>query len=1411
MAGNVTTEQAEQIATQFLNKHRMTVSNKSMKMVKQQSLNLKMATDANAYYIFNVGNNEGFVMVSGSDLAPQVLAYSNKGSFNQNSVPVNMQAWLQGYADQIAYLEQTGGKFEAPRHQIQRSVVSPLLTSTWNQGTPYNNMCPEDPNTGVRTVTGCVATALAQVINYHKYPSQTIAPIPSYTTSTNSISMPEIGITTIDWDNMLDNYDGSASVEQNNAVAQLMLLCGQAVEMNYDISANGGSGAYTAMDAKALQKYFGYDKTSRALERNAFGTTEWESLIYDELAANRPVLYGGQSTGGGHSFVIDGYNDDGLFHVNWGWGGNSDGYFLLSVLNPYNNSAIGSSSSNDGFSFSQQAIVGVQHDTDEVIPERFTIYGITNTGSTSYTRSSATSNFTGISIQLKGYNMTGDTHNFALNLALMDADNNVITTIATDVEAEKDYFYGWGALSFSDCAFGAELTDGDYYIVPVSKTENSSEWESCWRSDVYRIKAAINGNTLTLTEPSVNLSATIQATGNTKLMETLPLTAQITNNGSYFNDYVYIAVDGYVKGGHMFEAEAGETVNFDIDFVPTTAGNKSLLLAYKKDNSWVVFASGEVTVTGDLECIVNVTNANNGVVEDDKVTATVNITNIADDYDNDILLRLFKYDASSSSYNYVDIQYQHLSLVSGETTTLNFEFSGLENEKQYLLSLMYYKAGNLIQDADATFTTRILQDGDLFTARTEENVSMTFKVISAAEKTCQVGAGGGYQTSIIGADASYSSNSYPYDNYYNYSTVQMLYTPEEVGQAGKISKIAFKVVAASSCATSSVNIYMGHKASTFSGVNDYVSYSNLTLVYSGSPTLGQSTGWETLTLNQNTFNYNGTDNLVVVVTKACSSYVSGLKYSYFTGSGYTLYRHNDNTSAYANVSNTSYSYTTSTCRPSVQFVMELLPESVPTTTRGIVTIPAIANGYTVKSIGEKAFNNCTNIAGVKIPNSVTSIQANAFNGCTGLMGITTKIRFPFTVATSVFSSVSNNATLYVPYGSKPRYESVSGWNLFTEIVEMEPEDGDVFVTKTIENVDMTFKVASVSNRTCLVTAGDETTSIHVPTIASNTQDFITIPEETNGFSVTGIEAYAFYGCNTLAAVSIPNGVAEIGNNAFDGCSDLLSVSIEVENPVSINESVFPNRANAILYVPAGCVSVYEKAEYWKDFKTIKEMPDKVNNAIDLVDLIGCRGGQMTLNIGMKNIEEIVGFQFDLLLPDGITIVQDDEGKYMASLTNRKDNHLLSINRIDDNLYRFVSISMTNKSFTGLDGDILNVKLKSDENVSLSNTYEIVVRDTELTTADKDIINSVQNVGIITLKDAEQGDVNGDFRVSVTDVVWIISDILDETPFSFIRYAADLNNDKKVSVTDAVIAIDIILNEDTSTGSRVMKETMCEPQ
>lgn len=319
-------------------------------------------------YVFSLGEQGGFIIVSNDDLTLPILGFSENGTLDLENMSDEQHAWLQGYADEIVWLRQHTIDNPLPNLTNTRAgshdkeTIEPLVTTAWNQRSPYNNLCPEYAS-GKKAVTGCVATAMAQVMNYHKWPEAETKAIPGYQDAYGADHLP-LEATTFDWGNMLDTYSGSETAEQNTAVAELMLYCGYSVEMNYGPS----SGSYITKVAPALKNYFGYNSTATYLSRSSYSNDKWEDIIYHELASKRPVLYGGQSTGGGHAFVCDGYRHEyatDYFHINWGWGGKSDEYYVLSVLDPYSGQGIGGSSSNGGFYYGQEAVIGIQKSTDD--------------------------------------------------------------------------------------------------------------------------------------------------------------------------------------------------------------------------------------------------------------------------------------------------------------------------------------------------------------------------------------------------------------------------------------------------------------------------------------------------------------------------------------------------------------------------------------------------------------------------------------------------------------------------------------------------------------------------------------------------------------------------------------------------------------------------------------------------------------------------------------------------------------------------------------------------------------------------------------------------------------------------------------------------------------------------------------
>ena len=368
-AEEVTTEQALEQALEFLTSQETTSGRQ--RHVQGVTPQLTLVSKISGLYVFNVEKDGGFVVVSNDDRTIPVLGFSEGSSFDPNNIPDNMRAWLQGYADEIAWLQEHGTNTAGPKKvrgkvgSHSTTAVAPLCTSTWNQGTPYNNLCPTYNDSWYgsgKCATGCVATAMAQVMYYHKWPAQSTKVIPAYTTYSYGMNLSSLPIASFDWTNMKNSYSGSYTSTQATAVATLMKYCGYSVQMDYGPS----SGAYTEDVAIALREYFDYNPyTTRFVSRSTYTYANWTDLIYHEVSHKRPVCYGGMSDGGGHEFVCDGYKFEAgtdFFHINWGWGGLSDNYFVLSALDP-DQQGIGGSSSTDGFHYGQDAVIGIQKST----------------------------------------------------------------------------------------------------------------------------------------------------------------------------------------------------------------------------------------------------------------------------------------------------------------------------------------------------------------------------------------------------------------------------------------------------------------------------------------------------------------------------------------------------------------------------------------------------------------------------------------------------------------------------------------------------------------------------------------------------------------------------------------------------------------------------------------------------------------------------------------------------------------------------------------------------------------------------------------------------------------------------------------------------------------------------------------
>lgn len=410
-AERVSQEDAALVANNFMN---VSSSSNVKKALPAKKMVRKATATEDLYYLYENENGEGWVIVAANDAMTPILAYSETGHFRTDNMPNNIKKWLGKYndftrrieADGVVASEEAKTAWKALRKGTQAQaavVVGPLVQTTWDQDSPYWNSCPGTGNN--KAYTGCVATAMAQVMNYWEWPvqgtgSHSYRPLDPNTgrnssryTSTLSANF---GNTTYEWNNMLDSYAGNYTTAQATAVATLMYHCGVATEMMYGNDADGGSGTYTVnygdwtwgistngeggCAQNALYTFFKYKKPTGYMRDgyteqgvkyyDSWTDAAWKQMIKDELDLQHPIMYGGASDQGGHSFICDGYRSDDYFHFNWGWSGSNDGYYKLSNLAPGGGGAGGGSYD---FSEDQDVIIGIVPDREDTPGEEETV------------------------------------------------------------------------------------------------------------------------------------------------------------------------------------------------------------------------------------------------------------------------------------------------------------------------------------------------------------------------------------------------------------------------------------------------------------------------------------------------------------------------------------------------------------------------------------------------------------------------------------------------------------------------------------------------------------------------------------------------------------------------------------------------------------------------------------------------------------------------------------------------------------------------------------------------------------------------------------------------------------------------------------------------------------------------------
>lgn len=442
------------------------------------------AQNANCY-VFNIGSNNGFVVAAGDDCAPAVLSYSDKGHVGA-TMPDNMKAWLDEYGQQMEMQKTLMGAAVNDKSSVaEREAIAPMLTTKWGQDNPFNLKCPSYFPL-MHCPTGCVATAMSQILYYNRKSSvcKTAADIEDYTTKTNQyhIEFVESG-TEIDWDNMLDSYSLLSPQCSKQAVASLMSYCGAALQTDYRPD---GASANSADVVQTMVKYFDYSSEAEYIDRNQFTTEEWEQRIYDELKKGYPVFYKGQKGNTAHGFVCDGYDGNGYFHINWGWSGESDGFYLLSVLRP----EIEITAS--GYTLYQKAAVGL---IPNGVYARLTLTDFALTGTKSFPTGAGKSVVVNMTMTLQN-NFRGV---YSFNTAMgLYKDSELLQVLPMSTLNDMDS--GSGKTVRTRLCVPADLDEGVYLLKPMSKQVAQEDWKQDEGADTWLLTLEVNNGIMSFEE-----------------------------------------------------------------------------------------------------------------------------------------------------------------------------------------------------------------------------------------------------------------------------------------------------------------------------------------------------------------------------------------------------------------------------------------------------------------------------------------------------------------------------------------------------------------------------------------------------------------------------------------------------------------------------------------------------------------------------------------------------------------------------------------------------------------------------------------------------------------------------------------------------------------------------------------------
>ena len=1502
-----------------------------------------------SFYVVNDETNNRFVIVSADERMYQILGYSDNGAFSAEEASDGLLFLLDEYNRQYELVSSLGCTSASPQKNKAITPIAPLLSTKWHQIDPYWLQCPQ--YSGEYCVTGCVATAMAQVMAFHRYPDNALGGSLSYKTSTLGLyQYLNFDSQHFDWNKIQNTYGyyydengvrhnaPERTAEEKNEVAKLMHACGVSVFMDYNISANGGSGAYPFDIPYALIHYFGYNPNIYYASKDYYKRVEWDSLIVSELNANRPVIYGGHGSLGGHSFVLDGVDDNGRYHFNFGWNGNNDGYFELDAISPsyYN------------FSSNQTMILLVSKDvvgtpSDVFYTENFTLGKSATVGSTikarfnpyCYSNSSNTQ-----TAKFKG----------EYGVGVFDKNWNFVKSLYSNHEE----FHAWSHYVYSrnvDVRFDAStFTDNSaYYIALYAQSDDSSEptrmRTSMGANDWYRAitkDGVVNLDLLGIIssdsgDPNVpEPNYPLPLTGNLKVLaldkagEYKIWDVSVVKDGSDTKKYWFKGFDQIVTDkGYSAEQNHntiygiyGDDGSFTIP-IPQELGNNLFLNNFSSDgdldvsiaqdgtlmkinDTWGTIErkkSGDNTTQEEISVYTSTTYYPKAPVpvetpiivvdENHKMTIACGTEGAI------IYYTLDGNTPTTSSQKYsTPINISRNLTIKAIAVTLNpantSEIAQL-SVNDYVVSTPIISESNgevsiKCSDADAIYYTTDgstpTKDSEKYTISLELNATKTIKAIGTHE---------GWHNSDV---ATYEFIITP-------GTIDIVVLNNIQGQLASRIPAESKFTAKSLTITGELNgtditviremlvngnlEYLDIKGSTIKAGGEKYPY--LSLEYETSDNV---IGWcmfaraknlKAIVLPENTLKIDyhafGDCELLkeVTIPEGCteidqafssnrnletvnlpSSLVRFASNNFAYCPNVKAINVDDNNLQFKSVDGVLYSkdgkrlirFANNKCQQYniINGTVEIGENAFYCSNVEFVNIPT-----SVTVIGKFAFYSSKKLKEILIPNSVREIGYEAFQYCSDLTSLTLSSQIT-KIEEGTFLGCYSLKSVFFPENIKEISPTAFNYCYLLQRFEVDnsnpylcSDDGVIYSKdkKTIVRCPI-----ALYSEDFKIGEGVETIADNAFMGCKNIQKF-TLPMSVDSIgkhsfekcSITSIQLSdnvqfigyeAFNDCDSLKSFVVPTSLKEIAQSMLISCGSLSYVKIHAEvTKIGSSAFRFDRKLSTIecaiknidevevgnlafdgipddctWYIPLGTEEKYKACSWWVPTWKIVSLHENLLT----VSSVSLKTGQtVVLPIELTNDDLIRMLQFELRLPEGVSVLYDDEEEdYAIDLSDRATkHHTLLCSKLPNGNYQFVLSTMTLNNLSGNEGAIAYITIKADENLE-DGIYEAYLSNIELTAVEDDSSLKairpndfpfeviVEPIGPCPFT---PGDVNGDGKVTITDAGLIVNYILGKYSDVFNDCAADVNGDGSISITDAGEIVRIILGGGNA-GARAMK-------